>query len=118
MEFRSKSCRGESLQIENYNGGRVAPTNMQDLRSYSANYAGSSAYPYKIGKEKEVKIDKGKSTVSKASKSWSFNDPELQRKKRVAGYKIYAVEGKMKGSLRKSLRWIKNTYTQAVHGWW
>ncbi|RDX96746.1 hypothetical protein CR513_20565, partial [Mucuna pruriens] len=118
MEFRSKSCRNESLQIENYNGGRVAPTSMQDLRSYSysANYAGSSAHPYKIGKE--VKVDKGKSTVNKASKSWSFNDPELQRKKRVAGYKIYSVEGKMKGSLRKSLRWIKNTYTQAVDGWW
>lgn len=121
MEFRSKSCRNESLQIENYSGGRVAPTSMQDLRSYSysATYAGS-AYPYKIGKEKEVKVDKGKSTVcnSKVSKSWSFNDPELQRKKRVAGYKIYSVEGKMKGSLRKSLRWIKNTYAQAVHGWW
>ena len=64
MEFRSKSCRNESLQIENYCGGRVAPTSMQDLRSYSysATYAGS-AYPYKIGKEKEVKVDKGKSTV-------------------------------------------------------
>ncbi|KAK7349268.1 hypothetical protein VNO77_06501 [Canavalia gladiata] len=113
MDFRSKSCRDESLQIESYTGGRVAPTNMQDLRCYSANYA----YPHNnIGKE--VKVDKGKSTIGKASKSWSFNDPELQRKKRVAGYKIYAVEGKMKGSLRKSLRWIKNTYTQAVHGWW
>ncbi|KAJ1420338.1 hypothetical protein SESBI_14472 [Sesbania bispinosa] len=116
MEFRSKSCKDESLQIESYTGGRVAPTNMQDLRCYSANYAASSAYPYQIGKE--VKIEKGKSTIGKASKSWSFSDPELQRKKRVAGYKIYAVEGKMKGSLRKSLRWIKNTCNQAVNGWW
>ncbi|KAL2337931.1 hypothetical protein Fmac_012377 [Flemingia macrophylla] len=117
MEFRSKSCRGEIVQIESYNGGKMAPTSMQDLRSYSANYAASSGYPYKTGKE--VRVEKGKSTVSsKVSKSWSFNDPELQRKKRVASYKIYAVEGKMKGSLRKSLRWIKNTYTQAVHGWW
>ncbi|XP_027337324.1 uncharacterized protein LOC113851032 [Abrus precatorius] len=116
MEFRSKSCRDESLQIESYTGGRrVAPTSMKDLRCYSANYAASSAYPNKIAKE--AKVDKGKSTVGKASKSWSFNDPELQRKKRVAGYKVYAVEGKMKGSLRKSLRWIKNTYTQAVNGW-
>jgi hypothetical protein len=25
----------------------------------------------------------------------------------------------MKGSLRKSLKWIKNTYTQAIYGgWW
>ncbi|KAI4329119.1 hypothetical protein L6164_021419 [Bauhinia variegata] len=107
MEFRSKSCRDERMQIESYSGRREAPTSMQDLRCYSANYAA----------DKEVKIKKGKST-SKPSKSWSFSDPELQRKKRVAGYKVYAVEGKMKGSLRKSFRWIKNTYTQVVYGWW
>ncbi|KAK7271986.1 hypothetical protein RJT34_28300 [Clitoria ternatea] len=107
MEFRSKSCRDDMLQIENCCGGKVAPTSLQDLRCYSANTYG-----------KEVKMKKGKSKSVKASKSWSFNDPELQRKKRVAGYKIYAAEGKMKGSLRKSFRWIKNTYSQALYGWW
>lgn len=107
MEFRSKSCRDESFQIESNCGGKVAPTSMQDLRCYSAN----NAY-------KEVKVVKKGKNTSKPSKSWSFNDPELQRKKRVAGYKIYAAEGKMKGSLRKSFRWIKNTYTQALYGWW
>ncbi|KAJ1424529.1 hypothetical protein SESBI_11724 [Sesbania bispinosa] len=110
MEFRSRSCRDES-----HSGGKVAPTSMQDLRCYSANYA---AYPPHQIAGKEVQMKKGKSTVVRPSKSWSFNDPELQRKKRVAGYKIYAAEGKMKGSLRKSFRWIKNTYTQAVYGWW
>ena len=95
--------------------GKAAPTSMQDLRCYSANYAGSSA-PNQI--VKEVKIKKGKNNLGSTSKSWSFNDPELQRKKRVAGYKAYTVEGKMKGSFRKSFRWIKNTYTQVVYGWW
>lgn len=113
MEFRSKSCKDERLQIESYSGGRVAPTSMQDLRCYSANYA---AYAHQLGKE--VKMKKGNSTVGEASKGWTFDDPELQRKKRVAGYKIYAAEGKMKGSLRKSFSWIKNTCTQAVNGWW
>lgn len=94
-----------------YYGGRAAPTTMQDMRSYSVNYYASQ--PNQI--VKEVKIKKGKST----SKTWSFiNDPELQRKKRVAGYKAYSVETKMKGSMRKSFRWIKNTYTQVIHGWW
>ncbi|RDX58701.1 hypothetical protein CR513_61976, partial [Mucuna pruriens] len=113
MEFRSKSCRDERVQIENQCGGKVAPTSMQDLRCYSVNNASSCAYQQQIGKE--VKVKKGKSTDARPSKSWSFSDPELQRKKRVAGYKIYAAEGKMKGSLRKSFRWIKNTYTQAVY---
>jgi len=106
MEFRSKSCKDQSLRIESYSGGRVAPSSMQDLRSYSTNYASnSSAFD-------QNKVEKSKSKFSKASKSWSFNDPELQRKKRVAGYKVYDVEGKMKGSFKKSLRWIKNTCTQ------
>ncbi|XP_019448238.1 PREDICTED: uncharacterized protein LOC109351271 [Lupinus angustifolius] len=110
MEFRSKSCKDETLEIENYTGSKVVPTSMQDLRCYSANYA---SYAYQIGKE--VKIKKGKNTVSKG---WSLNDPELKRKKRVVGYKVYDAQGKMKGSLRKSFKWIKDTYSQAIYGFW
>ncbi|KGN45515.1 uncharacterized protein LOC101209615 [Cucumis sativus] len=113
-DFRSKSCREERMQIERYNENRIAPTNMQDLRSYSVSYASSVQQNQS---NKEVKMKKGKSNMGSTSKSWSFKDPELQRKTRVAGYKVYAVEGKMKGSLRKSFRWIKNTYTQVVYGW-
>ncbi|KAA8541662.1 hypothetical protein F0562_022814 [Nyssa sinensis] len=115
--FRSKSCidRNDRMQMESYYGGRPAPpTSMHDLRSYSTSYA-SSVQPSQMGKE--MKIKKGKSSVGSSLKSWSFNDPELQRKKRVASYKVYAVEGKMKGSLRKSFRWIKDTCTQVVYGW-
>ncbi|KAG2728756.1 hypothetical protein I3843_01G213900 [Carya illinoinensis] len=114
-DFRSKSCRDGGMQLESYYGGRTAPTSMQDMRSYSVSYGGSSAEPNQF--VKEVKIKKGKSTVGAISKSWSISDPELQRKKRVAGYKVYAVEGKMKGSLRKSFRWLKKSYTQVVYGW-
>ncbi|CAA7402894.1 unnamed protein product [Spirodela intermedia] len=39
---------------------------------------------------------------------WALGDPDLRRKRRIAGYKGYAVGGKMKSSLRKSFRWIKN----------
>ncbi|KAF5745528.1 hypothetical protein HS088_TW07G01119 [Tripterygium wilfordii] len=121
-DFRSKSCRDGGMQMEVYYGGRGAaaaaaagPTSMQDLRCYSASYG----QPNQVGKE--VKLKKSKSTFgsssSSSAKAWSLSDPELQRKKRVAGYKIYGVEGKMKGSFRKSFRWIKDTYTQVVYGW-
>ncbi|EOY27156.1 Uncharacterized protein TCM_029075 [Theobroma cacao] len=112
---RSKSYRDGGMQMGSYYGGREGgPSNMQDLRCYSASYA-NSVQPNQLGKE--IKIKKSKSPFGSSSKSWSFNDPELQRKKRVASYKVYAVEGKMKGSLRKSFRWIKDTYTQVVYGW-
>jgi hypothetical protein len=36
-----------------------------------------------------------------------FGDPEMKRRRRVAGYKAYAVKGKVKESLRRGLRWFK-----------
>ncbi|KAL0666428.1 hypothetical protein Bca4012_029132 [Brassica carinata] len=45
-----------------------------------------------------------------ASRSWSFSDPESRRKRRVAGYKVYSVEQKMKGSIRKKLQMVQRHY--------
>lgn len=58
------------------------------------------------------------------SKSYSFNgpsskqdddiatsgNPELKRRKRVASYNMYTVEGKLKSSLRNSFKWIKGKF--------
>ncbi|KAG9455605.1 hypothetical protein H6P81_000113 [Aristolochia fimbriata] len=80
-DFRSKSCGDGRMQMENY--GNMPPAAGYDLRCYSTSYA--SSYPTQM--PKEIKFKKGKSTGS-SSKGWSLNDPELQRKKRVASYKI------------------------------
>ncbi|GAV81409.1 DUF3511 domain-containing protein [Cephalotus follicularis] len=129
-DFRSKSMH----QIEsyrNYYHGHGGPTSsygingMQDLRCYSASYA-SSVHPTQTQMQlgnttstnNDAKFKKGKSTNGLALKSWSLNDPELQRKKRVASYKIYTVEGKVKGSLKKSFRWFKDRCNRVVYGWW
>ncbi|KHN17682.1 uncharacterized protein LOC114392259 [Glycine soja] len=121
-EFRSKSYGDGRMQIEAYRGA-----NIQDLRCYSASYA-SSVHPTttttttttqtQLGgnNNNEAKFKKGKSTNGSTSKSWSFSDPELQRKKRVASYKVYAVEGKLKGSLRKSFKWLKDRCNRVVYG--
>ncbi|KAK2644954.1 hypothetical protein Ddye_020149 [Dipteronia dyeriana] len=50
------------------------------------------------------------------SSSW-VNDPEIKRQKRIVKYKSYAVEGKMKASIRNGFRWVKNKYCQLVHGY-
>lgn len=100
----------------------VYSNNPHDFRSYS--YGGASSIPPPPlplppppGQPRDWKLKKGKITSS-SSKSWSFNDPEFQRKKRVASYKVYSVEGKVKGSFRRSFRWLKDKYTQVVYGWW
>lgn len=128
-DFRSKSWGHGKMQIESYYG--TGPTSsgvtgMQDLRCYSASYA-ASVHPTQSQTQiqtqaqsqigNEGKFKKGKSTNGSVSKSWSFNDPELQRKKRVASYKVYTVEGKVKGSLRKSFRWLKERCSRVVYGW-
>lgn len=58
------------------------------------------------------------------SKSYSFNgpagcnevglatssNPEFKRRKRVATYNMYAMEGKLKSALRNSFKWIKRKF--------
>ncbi|XP_044961221.1 uncharacterized protein LOC123412332 [Hordeum vulgare subsp. vulgare] len=44
-----------------------------------------------------------------------FNDPEMKRRRRVAGYKAYAVTGKVKASLRRGLRWFKRKCSGIFH---
>lgn len=93
------------MQIQPYNG--VPGTG--DFRSYSASYGTAT-------ESNMYDMKKGKSIGR--SKSWGITDPELKRKKRVASYKMYSVEGQVKGSFRKSFRWLKHRYTQVVYGWW
>ena len=53
---------------------------------------------------------------SSAAKPWNFGDPDTKRRKRIAKYKVYTVEGKVKSSLRKGLRWFKNKCHEIIHG--
>ncbi|KVI01169.1 Protein of unknown function DUF3511 [Cynara cardunculus var. scolymus] len=104
-DMRSKSYNGNGMQIEAYNN-----PNLQDLRCYSTSHASSSS-------QSQMENPRFKKAISRnGSSNWSFNDPELQRKKRVATYKAYTVEGKVKGSIKKSFRWIKDKYSQMVYG--
>lgn len=45
-----------------------------------------------------------------------WNDPEIKRKRRVAKYKLYSAEGKVKKSLKKSYKWIKIQCAKIIHG--
>ncbi|KAL7112266.1 hypothetical protein ACP275_05G141600 [Erythranthe tilingii] len=108
-DYKSNSHNERNMQIEPYYGTAT--------RSNSASTSYSYAPPPAMAAPPQ-KLKKGKSTGGSTSKSWSLNDPEVQRKKRVASYKVYSVEGKVKGSFRKSFRWLKDRYTQVVYGWW
>ncbi|CAO2190728.1 unnamed protein product [Urochloa humidicola] len=126
---RSKSYAGGGgrMQIEPYygpGGGGARP----DFRSYSYSAGGggggmgmssySYQYEYGGGGAAGAAVD-GDLKRSKSSKRrWlALGDPDMDRKRRVASYKAYAVEGKVKGSFRKSFKWIKDRYLHLVYGW-
>ncbi|KAL8242717.1 hypothetical protein R6Q59_013019 [Mikania micrantha] len=93
-KYRSQSCRDGRMT----DSSEAFPTNMRNLRSYTT-WARDTKKP------------------TSSSKNWSLSDPELQRKKRVASYKAYYMESKMKKSFKKSFGWIKHTYTQLIYGY-
>ncbi|KAJ0040801.1 hypothetical protein Pint_27034 [Pistacia integerrima] len=63
------------------------------------------------------------------AKSYSFNapsgdndavvttigNPEMKRRKRVAAYNMYVMEGKFKSSMRNSFKWIKNKFSDGYY---
>lgn len=85
-------------------------------RSYSTPYSYSYQYEF-AGDAMGRKTGRSRSFAWKNEKGWLIKDPEFQRRKRVAGYKAYSVEGKVKGSFKKSFRWLKDRYHQVVYGW-
>ncbi|XP_044463484.1 uncharacterized protein LOC123194363 [Mangifera indica] len=122
---RSKSYGPNSMQLDTYYPPPPTsrPTASYDLRSYSASYAHTHMPNFDFDNNnsnvRDFKLKKRKSTfASSSSLPWRFADPEFQRKKRVASYRMYSVEGKVKGSLRKSFRWLKGRCTQVLYGWW
>lgn len=71
----------------------------------------SKSFPYHSSSYAEARLD-----FEDRSKSYSFNgpgeNPEVKRRKRVAGYNMYSVEGKLKSSLRNSFKWIKSKLSE------
>ncbi|RDX81875.1 hypothetical protein CR513_37411, partial [Mucuna pruriens] len=74
-------------------------------------YGCNQSYAAAISSEVTRASHSGGATVAKP---WSFGDPETKRRKRIAKYKVYAVEGKVKATLRNGIRWIKHTCSRIV----
>ncbi|KAK4356124.1 hypothetical protein RND71_025095 [Anisodus tanguticus] len=71
----------------------------------------SKSFPYYSASYSEVRFD-----FEDRTKSYSFNgpvgeNPEAKRRKRIAGYNMYSMVGKVKTSLRNSFKWIKSKFS-------
>ncbi|CAN6803205.1 unnamed protein product [Brassica oleracea] len=107
-DFRSRSYGdGRTSDRRSDGPGSFGGNGMQDLRSYSTSY---TDHPTRIP-EDNPNQKKGKSSSS----SWGFVDPDIKRKKRVVSYRAYTVEGKLKGSFRKSFKWVKDKCSKLLN---
>ena len=92
-----------SQSVGSYSQSQIIPYTQPPTRY---DYGGSNSNQAKVSKSKSV------------SAAWSLDDPEMKRRRRVASYKVYTVEGRVKASLSKSVRWFKNKYLEVRYGWW
>ncbi|EOA35855.1 hypothetical protein CARUB_v10021141mg [Capsella rubella] len=129
--FRSKSCREEvrsSCITNKYhcfsNGGNSeagvpSPTYQHPpvmLRSYSTSTYNAYKNPTMVRDDSNSKSKRSNKSKKKGLKG--LCEAEIQRKKRVAAYNVYGVEGRVKGSMKKSFKWFKETCSNAVYGLW
>ncbi|CAK9328949.1 unnamed protein product [Citrullus colocynthis] len=50
-----------------------------------------------------------------SSFSNGHDEPEVKRQRRIAKYNAYAVESKLKASLRNGIRWVKIKCSELLH---
>ncbi|KAE8010300.1 hypothetical protein FH972_006682 [Carpinus fangiana] len=95
----------EKIRYRSYGAGRRLE--IVTVRNLSENkmYLGRS-YPSPIRYQYHSSVNTRKKTSSLAVRKW-WNDPEMKRRRRVAKYRLYSAEGKVKSSLKKGFRWIK-----------
>ncbi|KAL6873825.1 hypothetical protein ACP4OV_013907 [Aristida adscensionis] len=55
-------------------------------------------------------------------RSYSFNgpsareDPEAKRRRRVAAYNVFATQGRIKSTVRSSVKWLKSKLSDIRYG--
>uniref|UniRef100_A0A0D9VDX3 Uncharacterized protein n=1 Tax=Leersia perrieri TaxID=77586 RepID=A0A0D9VDX3_9ORYZ len=93
-----------------------------NLRGYTPSFAAlddtAEAPPVSIPAARRSKHQQQVSPTGSAGSGSGglVDEAELQRRKRLVGYKAYDVEGKVKDSVRRSFKWIKGKYSRAVDG--
>uniref|UniRef100_A0A0E0C3P3 DUF3511 domain-containing protein n=1 Tax=Oryza meridionalis TaxID=40149 RepID=A0A0E0C3P3_9ORYZ len=116
VDFRSYSYSG--------GGGRggAGAASYQYQYEYGGGGSGKVGYWGSVAEEEratgQAAAAEAAAKRSKSKRRWlALGDPDMERKRRVASYKAYSVEGKVKGSFRKSFKWIKDRYLHLVYGW-
>lgn len=101
-------------QRNNFSSWKRKKGDWSEMDGLQRHYALSCSYLHEAANEKSAKDNKMVTLYSyeparerNAKSTWWWNEAERKRKRRVAKYKFYATEGKIKRSLKKGFRWFK-----------
>ncbi|KAK9699732.1 hypothetical protein RND81_08G192300 [Saponaria officinalis] len=112
---KRSSSSSNGMQLDLYRGNNYDRRSYSLNSSYFQNHNNNNIYDNnQIAYEFDYKLKRSKTTCGFTQKMSFLDDPEFKRKKRVASYRALTVEGKVKGSFRKSFKRLKNLF---IHGW-
>ncbi|KAG7031408.1 hypothetical protein SDJN02_05448, partial [Cucurbita argyrosperma subsp. argyrosperma] len=60
-------------------------------------------------------IIKTSESSKRSTRSW-WKNPKIKRRRRVAKYRFYTVEGKVKSSIKKGIKWLKTKCSRIIFG--
>ncbi|CAI0428438.1 unnamed protein product [Linum tenue] len=85
---------------------------MEKSKSFSGGYSEMSRAEFEDKSKSDSFNGPTNAALGTSDKAGDFADenPETERRKRVAQYNIYSTEGKLKSSLRNSFKWIKSKF--------
>lgn len=119
-EFRPASYRsnggghdGRNLEIIEVKIPRTGGRLQGVARSRSL-HGHNNPYYHNHKSSKIAKRNKKRSSAFTFSLPW--NDADNKRRRRVAKYKYYSVEGKVKSSIKKGYSWFKSKCSKVIHG--
>ncbi|CDP18225.1 unnamed protein product [Coffea canephora] len=112
-EFEASHRRTAGQTLEIINGKAYGANNVCVTRSN--NHFANQAGRYQVTEPTSTPAPPPPPPTS-SSRSW-IDYRQLNRRKRIATYKYYAYEGKVKNSIKKGFRWIKRTCRKIVHGY-
>ncbi|PRQ39358.1 hypothetical protein RchiOBHm_Chr4g0424301 [Rosa chinensis] len=85
---------------------------MREMDDISSAY-GSSPYG-DVSHQNEAYAWESNKEYSRKTSSLSFKNSEIKRQRRVAKYKSYCVQTKLKSAIKNGVRWFRNKYSSVV----
>ncbi|KAK9672976.1 hypothetical protein RND81_12G138500 [Saponaria officinalis] len=99
-----------------YSTYNISPTFKNNTSTLSPSNNTYAMTPYVKSSSPCQQSTSNHSRRRRRSRTWSIDidEDELRRKKRIATYKAYSMESKVKSSFKNGLRWVKNIYYKLI----